>query len=125
MLEFIDFSFPEFRIDGDEGLALCRAELRRQIGLLLDRQISPSSFCQFFSSMEDKLVIDADLSGLEVAFLGDLFNACDWCDETWTLESAPYLAEESARVASEIDRAEQVETQQPPLAGLSATSPVI
>jgi hypothetical protein len=125
MIEFIDASFPEFRIDSVEGLAACRAELKRQSGLLLDRQITPATFCQFFNSMESELVISSDLSADEVAFLGDLFNACDWCDETWTLESAPYLAEEASRVASRIEEAEQVETQQPPLAALSATSPVV
>ena len=107
MLEFIDASFPEFCIDSFEGLAACKAELKRQIVLLLDRQITPSTFCQFFNSMESELVISSDLSADEVAFLGDLFNACDWCDDTWTLESAPYLAEEASRVASRIEEAEQ------------------
>ncbi len=60
--------------------------------------------------MESALVIDSDLSPDEVAFLGDLYNACDWCDDTWTLENAPYLAEESARVASKIEDAEQAVT---------------
>ena len=118
MLEFIDASFPEFSIDSVEGLAACRAELKRQSGLLLDRQITPNTFCQFFNSMESELVISLDLSADEVAFLGDLFNACDWCDETWTLESAPYLAEEATRVASRIEEAEQDETQQPLSAAL-------
>jgi hypothetical protein len=106
MLEFIDASFPEFCIDSVEGLAACRAELKRQIALLLDRQITPATFCQFFCSLEDKLVIAKDLSGEEVAFLGDLFNACDWCDDTWTLESAPFLAGEACRVASRIEEAQ-------------------
>ena len=107
MIEFIDASFPEFRINSDEGLLTCRAELKRQIRLLLDRQITPSSFCRFFNSMESELVIDFDLDPHDVAFLGNLYNACDWCDDTWTLESAPYLAEESAHVASRIEEAEQ------------------
>jgi hypothetical protein len=109
-IEFIEASFPEFSIDSDEGLLTCRAELKRQIRLLLDRQITPSTFCSFFNSMESALVIDSDLSPDEVAFLGDLYNACDWCDDTWTLESAPYLAEEGVRVASRIEDAEQAVT---------------
>ncbi len=32
------------------------------------------------------------------SFIGDLYNACDWCDESWTLENAPYLVEEAERV---------------------------
>jgi hypothetical protein len=110
MIEFLEASFPKFSIDGGEGLLTCRAELKRQIRLLLDRQITPSTFCSFFNSMESALVIDFDLSPHDVAFLGDLYNACDWCDETWTLENAPYLAEEGARVASKIEEAEQAVT---------------
>ena len=102
MLEFIAVSFPDFQITTDEGIRSCRVELKRQIGRLLDQQITPFSFCRFFNSMEDELVINSNLSPDEVAFLGDLYNACDWCDPTWTLENSPYLAEESARVASEI-----------------------
>ena len=107
MIEFIDASCPEFRINSDEGLLICRAELKRQIRLLLDRQVTPSSFCRFFNSMESELVIGFDLDPGDVAFLGNLFNACDWCDDTWTLENAPYLVEESAHVASRIEEAEQ------------------
>jgi hypothetical protein len=110
MIEFIEASFPVFCIDSDEGLRTSRAELKRQIRLLLDRQITPSTFCSFFNSMESALVIDSDLSPDEAAFLGDLYNACDWCDDTWTLENAPYLAEEGARVASKIEDAEQAVT---------------
>lgn len=106
VLEFIAVSFPDFQIATAEGLRLCGAELKRQIGLLLERQITPSSFCRFFNSMESELVIDSDLSPDEVAFLGDLYNACDRCDDTWTLENSPYLAEESVRVASKIEEAD-------------------
>ncbi len=107
MLEFIGVSFPDFRIDTDEGLETCKAELKRQIGLLLRKAVSPDCFCHFFNSLEWELVIKRDLSSEEVAFLGDLYNACDWCDDTWTLENAPYLAKEAVRVASEIDKEEQ------------------
>lgn len=24
-------------------------------------------------------------------WMGNLYNACDWCDETWTLEDNPHL----------------------------------
>ena len=108
-LEFIDLSFPGFQLTTTEGLQLCRRELRKQIGLLLDRQITPPMFCGFFNSMESMLVVDSDLPPYEVAFLGDLYNACDWCEDDWTLENSHYLAEEAARIASESDKAEQAD----------------
>ncbi len=107
MLEFMAVSFPDFQIGTEEDLEPCKAELKRQIGLLLDRQITPSNFCKFFNSMEVHLISDSEFTPDEVAFLGNLYNCCDWCDDTWTLENSPHLAEEGARVASEIDKAEQ------------------
>ncbi len=107
MLEFIAVSYPDFEITTDQGLGSCRAELKRQIGLLLDETITPSSFCRFFNAMEMQLVIDSEFAPGEVAFLGDLYNCCDWCDDSWTLENSPHLAEEDSRVVSEIDKAEQ------------------
>ena len=49
ILEFIAVSFPDFQVTTDEALGPCRAELKRQIGLLLDGEITPYSFCRFFS----------------------------------------------------------------------------
>ena len=107
ILEFMALSFPDLLIGTEECIEACKAELKRQIGLLLDGQITPLNFCRFFNSMEVQLVTDSKFLPDEVAFLGDLYNCCDWCDETWTLENSPHLAEESARVASNIDKAKQ------------------
>ncbi|MEM9079101.1 MAG: hypothetical protein AAGC74_00225 [Verrucomicrobiota bacterium] len=107
LLEFIAVSYPDFQIKTAQCLGPCRAELKRQIGLLLDEVITPSSFCEFFNAMEMQLVIDSEFAPDEVAFLGDLYNCCDWCDDTWTLENSRHLAEEGSRIVSEIDKAEQ------------------
>lgn len=106
MIELIEAAFPEFSIYSDEGLLSCRAELKRQIRLLLDGEITPSTFCSFFNSMESALVVESELSAGDVDFLGDLYNACDWCDGSWTLENSPHLAGEAARVALRIEDAE-------------------
>jgi len=31
-------------------------------------------------------------------WLGDLWNACDWCDESWSLSNSPHLKEEADKV---------------------------
>lgn len=110
MLEFIAVSFADFQVNTDEALGPCRAELKRQVGLLLDGETTPYSFCRFFNSMEVQLITDSEFAPDDVAFLGDLYNCCDWCDDTWTLENSPHLAEEGARVASEIDTAFTVQS---------------
>ena len=59
MLEVIGFSFPNFDINTDDYFVPCRSELKKQLGLLLDRKITPLDFCIFFNSMEMELMIDS------------------------------------------------------------------
>lgn len=32
--------------------------------------------------------------------MGDLWNNCDWCDDSWTHENSPSLVEEVRKVAA-------------------------
>lgn len=98
MLDFISISYPEFQLLSEAGLIACRAELKRQIDLLLASEISPANFCTFFNSMELELVVNSDLPTDAVEFLGNLYHACDWCDESWTLANSVYLVEEAERM---------------------------
>ena len=107
MLAFIAVSFPDFDVLSGEGLEFCRAELKRQIELLLEQKITAFDFCKFFNSMEINLVVDSSFSPDELAFLGDLYNACDWSEESWTLDNTPYLAKEAASVIANIGWSEQ------------------
>ena len=107
ILAFITVSFPEFEINSEDLLELCKSELKRQIGLLLDKKITPSSFCEFFNLMESKLVFDSEFASDELTFMGDLYNCCDWCDDTWTHDNSRHLTAEGIRVIAGIDNAEQ------------------
>lgn len=58
--------------------------------------LSPLKLCTIFISLEIGF-LDA-LRGLKnnIAYyypewIGDLYDACDWCDETWTIENSPHL----------------------------------
>ncbi|WP_180124369.1 hypothetical protein [Acinetobacter sp. YH12097] len=57
--------------------------------------LNPLKLCKIFSNLE-KGFLDAP-RGLEnnIAYypewIGDLYDACDWCDETWTIENSPHL----------------------------------
>ena len=113
IFEFIEISHPGFQLKADGFLLACRAELRRQIALLLDGKITPVVFCRFFNSMEIDLITDHSFSSDDLGFLGDLYNACDYCDDRWTLQNTPYLAEECTRVSDEIDKAELADKTTP------------
>ena len=67
---------------------------------LLQEKIKPYEFCRVVS------VFDANFIGLrEISenvleypiWLGDLWNQCDWCDESWTNTSTPHLIIEEVK----------------------------
>lgn len=57
--------------------------------------LSPLKLCTIFSNLESGF-LDAP-RGLKnsIAYypewIGDLYDACDWCDETWTIENSLHL----------------------------------
>ena len=68
---------------------------------LLNEKITPFEFCRLVE------VFDVNFLGIRThedgsleypEWLGDLWNNCDWCDETWTLSNSPHLAEEADKV---------------------------
>lgn len=96
---------PDFAIDSDEGVSACKELLVKQIERLHCRDITPFDFCNFVQVLEACYLDNAARTEGDVAypdFLGDLWNVCDWCDESWTLENAESLRRESKRVAAEI-----------------------
>jgi len=68
------------------------------LGILVDYKngnLSPLKLCTIFNNLESGF-LDAP-RGLKnnIAYypewIGDLYDACDWCDETWTIENSPHL----------------------------------
>ncbi|MEM7144194.1 MAG: hypothetical protein AAF591_03600 [Verrucomicrobiota bacterium] len=99
---------PEFKIDSDEGVQACKRVLKQQIGRLHSKEITPYTFCRFICELEAYYMDNASKIDGKIPypdFLGDLWNACDWCDESWTLDSAGHLRDESARVAETLTKA--------------------
>jgi len=101
ILDFIAYTYPDYDVYSEQGVEPCKAELKRQIHLLLDKKITPHSFCLFFNAMEMPFAIDL---GFEMPFFGNLYNCCDWSDDSWTLENSPHLVEECIHVLSIIDK---------------------
>jgi len=93
---------PDFRIDSEEGKKACITVLRRQIKKLHSQDITPFEFCRFIGNLENYYMDNGAKVEGKIAypeFIGDLWNACDWCDESWTLDNSEYLNSESRRVA--------------------------
>ena len=68
---------------------------------LLSEEITPFQFCNLIQ------LFDSGFLGLRTVedgfvycpeWLGDLWNNCDWCDESWSLSNSPHLAGEANKV---------------------------
>lgn len=83
--------------------------LARAIGKLSAREISVPAFCQIVNRFDQ--VFNVELAGARQAaapndrerwWLGNLWNCCDWCDESWTQENCPDLLQEADRLLKEL-----------------------
>lgn len=80
--------------------------LKKALGLFLAQELSVQSLCKLVNLLDAVFVIDAgkDMGSKEsspfynIPWLGDLWNSCDWCDETWTFDKSPHLVLEARRV---------------------------
>lgn len=75
-------------VPGADGVTVIEHRLRHEAARLLAGQASPIEFCtlvrEFEADIEDRGLPYPD-------WIGDLWHACDWCDETWTLDNAGAL----------------------------------
>ena len=64
----------------------------------LDNQILPLSICNLIMDIEVAFLSASRGLPENIAdypeWLGSLWNACDWCDESWTFENSPHLETE-------------------------------
>ena len=75
---------------------------------LISEEITPSHFCHIVRTYDgnygDFKKIDAHTFEYP-KWLGDLWNSCDWCDESWTNSNAPHLVAEAKNILMKNARA--------------------
>ena len=85
----------------EKGEKWAKVLLKQYCKKLLSEEITPFEFCRLVQ------VFDANFLGLRTlengsleypAWLGDLWNNCDWCDETWSLSNSTHLEAEARKV---------------------------
>jgi hypothetical protein len=86
----IAWHFPEFSLQSPEGLQLARAILKRRCEQYLQGLITPYELCSVVSPTEQHFDYPA--------WLGNLYNACDWVAPSTKREDVPHLVEEATRV---------------------------
>ena len=91
----------------EDGESFARSILATQLRRFIAREISPHDVCKIICLIEGRY-LGARSTGDESVYyypmwLGDLWNACDWCDETWTHNSAGYLETEAQTVLDSLE----------------------
>ena len=95
-----------FRPVSLEAEPLAIEALRKALEAFAARAMSVQSLCLVANRLD--LAFNIELSDVPRPtstlasgqwWLGDLWNCCDWCDQSWTHDSSPHLHEEAARVS--------------------------
>lgn len=62
-----------------------------------DGNVTPFRLCTIFSSLEAGFIGAPRNLAKSITYypewIGALYDACDWCDEAWTIENTPHLGE--------------------------------
>ena len=106
---------PDFLPQSLSAEILAAKYLINLIKRYLNDEITPLDICRVINNIDcDFMDAPRDLPD-NVAYypcwLGDLYNSCDWCDETWTNDSAPHLKQDLENQLPHIT--EWIESQRP------------
>lgn len=85
------------------------AALKKALELFLAQKMSVQTLCQLVDLLDATFVIGLPLasqseenpskfSSQKTSWLGNLYNCCDWCDASWTMDNSPHLVAEAQRV---------------------------
>lgn len=95
LLQLIQATDPSFSADSVEAEILTARYFLKLLEHYQNGQISPFDLCRIFNNIEIGFMGAARNLPVNIAYyptwMGNLYNACDWCDETWTLEDNPHL----------------------------------
>ena len=93
------FGFVPSSADGE---SFARSILATHLRRFLAREISPHELCKIVWAIDNKYLDARPMVDESVTYypdwLGGLWNACDWCDETWTHSIAGQLVSEAQTV---------------------------
>ncbi|WP_436897214.1 hypothetical protein [Acinetobacter gyllenbergii] len=95
LLQLIHASDPNFSADSVEAEILTACYFLNILEHYKNGQIRPFDLCRIFNNIEIGFMGAPRNLPLNIAYyplwMGNLYHACDWCDDAWTLENSPYL----------------------------------
>lgn len=94
-----------FSIKSWESEPFAKRSLVKALQMFIDERKSVQEICVLINKLD--MLYNIELSGVENQnkdtndgewWLGDLWNCCDWCDETWSYSNSSHLIIEAKRV---------------------------
>lgn len=73
----VQMLYPNFEIHSNEGQNIAKLITIEYSRKYLDKKIMPFEFCKLINQLDANFLEQSD-------WLGNLWNECDYCDETWT-----------------------------------------
>lgn len=109
LAEKISGDINGFEVGSRESLPYAQAALLKAIIMLRNQELSVQKFCNmvslldcdynlFFPLESERIDEESDWHG----WLGNLWNCCDWCDESWNHSNSSHLLEEAYLVAKKL-----------------------
>ena len=91
----------DFKPVSEQGEIWAKELLSNYCESLLKEDMPPFDFCKLVQLFDASFLGIRTLSNGSLEYpewLGDLWNNCDWCDESWTISTSPHLAKEALKV---------------------------
>lgn len=89
-----------------EAVPYAQGALKRALDYFAAKKISVQFLCKLVQDLDVTYNVllspPPELSasaGSEEGWMGNLWNCCDWCDDSWSHDNFPALVEEAGRVA--------------------------
>jgi hypothetical protein len=90
-----------------EAVPYAQGALKRALDNFVTKKTSVQKLCNLVESLDATFNVHLGrypnpppLNESEEWWMGNLWNNCDWCDDSWTYEDCPSLVEEAHRVAT-------------------------
>jgi hypothetical protein len=95
-----------FEVGSWDALPYAKAAFKKILAAFLAKKIKPNELCRLVHELDIAYAVGAANSmqppkskvEQDMSWLGNLWNCCDWCDETWTLENSEHLVKEVQKV---------------------------
>lgn len=92
-----------------EAVPYAQGALKRALEYFLAKKISVQILCKLVENLDATFNVHlscypnpSPLGESEKWWMGNLWNNCDWCEDSWTYENCPALVEEANRVATKL-----------------------